>query len=193
MLSIWLLQSDCRLCNTCCHEHRRGELVIRRRDLRPRRRQMEIHRLHRFRAHGPNIIRLYRPRNRRPEPTIASAQWRTISGNTTSACTWGISEEERRIVLRNCEIGTTRELKMQRHRTTANRADHPLLPSPLWSYEITDTGTNIFGPLPDWEHDVLNSVDFPTLRKQGPTPDTLKWASRVYSVAQLNKGPATNV
>ena len=79
----------------------------------------------------------------------------------------------------------------QRHRTAAHRADHPCLPSPLWSYEITDGGTNIFGPLPDWEHDALSSVDFSALRKQGPTPDTLKWASRVYSVAQLNKGPAT--
>ena len=103
----------------------------------------------------------------------------------------GYSEEERRIVLRNCEIGTTRELKI---RDIARlpieqiiRSYHP----PLWSYEITDSGTNIFGPLPDWEHDVLSSVDFPALRKQGPTPDTLKWASRVYSVAQLNKGPAT--
>ena len=103
----------------------------------------------------------------------------------------GYSEEERRIVLRNCEIGTTRELKI---RDIARlpieqiiRSYHP----PLWSYEITDTGTNIFGPLPDWEHDVLNSVDFPALRRQGPAPDTLKWASRVYSVTQLNKGPAT--
>ena len=103
----------------------------------------------------------------------------------------GYSEEEQRIVLRNCEIGTTRELKI---RDIARlpieqiiRAYHP----PLWSYEITDGGTNIFGPLPDWEHDALSSVDFSALRKQGPTPDTLKWASRVYSVAQLNKGPAT--
>ena len=38
---------------------------------------------------------------------------------------------------------------------------------------------------------MLNSVDFPALRRQGPAPDTLKWASRVYSVTQLNKGPAT--
>lgn len=73
----------------------------------------------------------------------------------------GYSEEERRIVLRNCEIGTTRELKI---RDIARlpieqiiRSYHP----PLWSYEITDSGTNIFGPLPDWEHDVLSSVDFP--------------------------------
>ena len=86
----------------------------------------------------------------------------------------GYSEEEQRIVLRNCEIGTTRELKI---RDIARlpieqiiRAYHP----PLWSYEITDGGTNIFGPLPDWEHDALSSVDFSALRKQGPTPDTLK-------------------
>lgn len=103
----------------------------------------------------------------------------------------GHSAEERRIMLRNCEIGTTRELKI---RDIARlpieqiiRSYHP----PLWSYEITDSGTNIFGPLPDWEHGVLSSVDFPALREQGPTPDTLKWASQVYSVAQLNKGPAT--
>ena len=122
---------------------------------------MEIHRLHRFRAHGPNIIRLYRPRNRR---------------------------QSRLLHPRN---GGPRELKI---RDIARlpieqiiRSYHP----PLWSYEITDTGTNIFGPLPDWEHDVLNSVDFPALRRQGPAPDTLKWASRVYSVTQLNKGPAT--
>lgn len=110
----------------------------------------------------------------------------------------GYSEEEQRIVLRNCEIGTTRELKI---RDIARLPIEQIIRSyrpPLWSYEITDTGTNIFGPLPDWEHDVLSSVDFPTLRKQGPTlrkqgptPDTLKWASRVYSVTQLNKGPAT--
>ena len=78
----------------------------------------------------------------------------------------GYSEEERRIVLRNCEIDTTRELKIR---------DIARLPIEQ----------------PDWEHDVLSSVDFHTLRKQGPTPDTLKWASRVYSVTQLNKGPAT--
>lgn len=77
-------------------------------------------------------------------------------------------------MLRNCEIGTTRELKI---RDIARlpieqiiRSYHP----PLWSYEITDSGTNIFGPLPDWEHGVLSSVDFPALREQGPTPDTLK-------------------
>lgn len=103
----------------------------------------------------------------------------------------GYSEEEQRIVLRNCEIGTSRELKI---RDIARlpieqiiRSYHP----PLWFYEITETETNIFGPLPNWEHNVLNNIDFPTLRKQGPTPDTLKWASRVYSVTQLNKGPAT--
>lgn len=103
----------------------------------------------------------------------------------------GYSEEEQRIVLRNCEISTTRELKI---RDIARlpieqiiRSYHP----PLWAYEITNTGTDIFGPLPDWEHDVLHNIDFPALRKQGPTPNTLKWVSRVYSVTQLNKGPAT--
>lgn len=103
----------------------------------------------------------------------------------------GYSEEEQRVVLRACEIGTTRELKI---RDMARlpleqiiRSYHP----PLWFYEITDAGTDVFGPLPDWEHDVLSRVDFAALRKQGPTIDTLKWASRVYSVAQLSKGPAT--
>lgn len=103
----------------------------------------------------------------------------------------GYSEEEQRIVLRNCEIGTTRELKI---RDIARlpieqiiRSYHP----PLWSYEIAEAGVNIFGPLPDWEIDVLSKVNFLTLRKQGPTTDTLKWVSRVYAVAQLNKSPAT--
>ena len=60
----------------------------------------------------------------------------------------GYSEEERRIVLRNCEIGTTRELKI---RDIARLPIEQIIRSyrpPLWSYEITDTGTNIFGPLP---------------------------------------------
>lgn len=103
----------------------------------------------------------------------------------------GYSEEEQRIVLRNCEIGTTRELKIRdiAHLPIEQiiRSYHP----PLWSYEITENGTDIFGPLPSWEDEVLRKVNFPALRKQGPTPDTLKWASRVYSVTQLNKGPAT--
>ncbi|MFR2313444.1 MAG: hypothetical protein ACLS6O_00110 [Bifidobacterium sp.] len=82
----------------------------------------------------------------------------------------GYSEEEQRIVLRNCEIGTTRELRDQRHRTAAHRADHRAYHPPLWSYEITDGGTNIFGPLPDWEHDALSSVDFSALRNKAPRP-----------------------
>ncbi|MDX5142614.1 hypothetical protein [Bifidobacterium breve] len=141
---------------------------------------MEIHRLHRFGPHGPNVIRLHRPGNRRQSRLLHPRNGGSHRGI-----------RHRRIVLRNCEIGTTRELKI---RDIARlpieqiiRSYHP----PLWSYEITDSGTNIFGPLPDWEHGVLSSVDFPALREQGPTPDTLKWASQVYSVAQLNKGPAT--
>lgn len=103
----------------------------------------------------------------------------------------GYSEEEQRIVLRKCEIGTARELKI---RDIARlpieqiiRSYHP----PLWSYEITETGTNVFGPLPNWEDAVLSKVDFPALRRQGPTPETLKWVSRIHSVTRLNKGPAT--
>lgn len=151
---------------------------------------MEIHRLHRFGPHGPNIIRLHRPGNRRQSRLLHPRNGGSHR-EYDIRLHMGHSAEERRIVLRNYEIGTTRELKI---RDIARlpieqiiRSYHP----PLWSYEITDTGTDIFGPLPDWEHDVLSHVDFPALRRQGPTPDTLKWASRVYSVTQLNKGPAT--
>lgn len=150
---------------------------------------MEIHRLHGFGPYGPNIIRLHRPGNRR-QIRLLHPRNGGPHREIRHPPALGYSEEEQRIVLRNCEIGTTRELKIRdiaRLPIEQIRAYHP----PLWSYEITDGGTNIFGPLPDWEHDALSSVDFSALRKQGPTHDTLKWASRVYSVAQLNKGPAT--
>ncbi len=106
---------------------------------------MEIHRLHGFGPYGPNIIRLHRPGIAvRSDYCIRAMEDRT--GKYDIRLHMGYSEEEQRIVLRNCEIGTTRELKI---RDIARlpieqiiRAYHP----PLWSYEITDGGTNIFGP-----------------------------------------------
>ena len=150
MLSILLLQGDCRSCNTCCHEHGRGKPVIRRRDLCPRYRQMEIHRLHGFRSNGSDSVRLHRP-------------WDRSQSRLLHPRDGGSHRKIRHPPAHGIQRGRAANRAAQlrnRHHTRTQIRDIARLPieqiirsyhPPLWSYEITENGTDIFGPLPSWK------------------------------------------
>lgn len=108
----------------------RHEARLRQRlDLRPRGRQMEIHRLHGFGPYGPNIIRLHRPGNRRQIRLLHprnGGPHREIRHPPAHGVQRGRAAH-RAAELRDRHHARTQD---QRHRTAAHRADHPCLPSP---------------------------------------------------------------